>query len=62
MQYILCLKLDTFVTSPPTPQVQLQAIPYFVVDVRQGEDAADDPLPSWLQGALSIPGTLLMLS
>uniref|UniRef100_A0A383VMR1 Rhodanese domain-containing protein n=1 Tax=Tetradesmus obliquus TaxID=3088 RepID=A0A383VMR1_TETOB len=39
--------------------VQLQAVPYFVVDVRQADDVADNPLPNWLQGALHIPESQL---
>lgn len=38
-------------------QVHLNAIPYYVIDVRSTEEAAAAPLAPWVTPAVSIPGT-----
>jgi len=38
-------------------QVHLNAIPYYVIDVRSTDEAAAAPLAPWVAPAVSIPGT-----
>jgi hypothetical protein len=43
-------------TTAAAPQVHLQPIPFYIIDVRSPEEAAAAPLAQWVAPAVNIPG------